>query len=213
VGGSEPQATPVSFNDAAVSAAPIKQKPKLIQLIVIGAALVVLIGASAAGFLLWKSNQLALETYKGEGYSLLVPSDYIESEEDGGVVFKEDVEEETTQSSVLVTAQEFGDITQEEFEEVKKDPEVKNIAKEILEQGSEDGEKIENVACTDTMSETQIVFTCSADMEKDDKKVKLHYRLVIDKNNGLGIVGVAVHDSDKNLEKKSQEIMDSFKFE
>lgn len=211
--------TPMSFNQSTLDPGTNKKK-MLVKFGVIGAAVLVILGAVIFGFLAWQNSQLTLETYEGDGYSILVPSDYIETEEDDGMRFVEDTDDKTSQSFVYTSVDSLDtELTQEEIDDGKT-----FFTKELLEESlqsdtfkgdadvTEDTD-VANFALETKDSESGRVISGTADIEKDGKKVAdLRIQLEVSKK-GASIVYVVAHVSDPALSKQSQAIIDSFEVE
>lgn len=194
------------------------KKQKIIKFGVIGGAIVVLLVAGILGFTMWKNNQIALETYEGDGYTMLVPVGYEESVEDDETVnFTEVSEDAGEQSVVSVGASVVPESATEEDIKQVKELFTEDKIKEALEGDNTDDVPLfkgaANIQLKTTDEDNKYVVSGTADIVEDGittGKIYLKFTLT-DKN--LSLVAVRADASDPGLDNKAQTIIDSLKFE
>lgn len=187
---------------------------KIVQFGVIGVAALVLLAAVVFGVSALRGGQLALETYEGDGYSVLVPTEYTQTEENNTVLFVEETDDDLSKSAVLVSAETSGTATQEEFDAFKKSLKDYDVEELIAGTQEDQDSKMTNITYDTTDTDGIFSYRGEADLEKDGEKVgKTYFLISLDKDYGLALVMIGAHSSDPALDKNAAKIIDSFEFQ
>lgn len=207
-----PPPTPLEFSGSNYSASQevvfeSNRKRKIANL-VISVCVLLAIGASIFGFVTWKNNRLRLETFSGDGYTILVPSGYKESEQFPFTGFAED-DDEATQSAVMVMMQKYEKVmTRDEFSKLTVAANEATIRQSMSATGA-GNITYGNVRIESDLKEGHNTYTGFADTIKDSEIIgKLYFKYSFSTTGATAVI-VAAHQSDPQVSKNAQKIIDS----
>ena len=178
-------------------------------------------GIAVLGLIIWVLiafvfNSIALESYKGEGYTILVPKDYKEDESLGSVSFVEpDSDDEDEQSQVVVGSTPTENI----LAYMKKDDAIE-LYDDMLDEdnftddlGFSDDSTVTNFKKEDVTHQGFDARKVTFDVEEDGKYIGSGYILLVFGDDAFYIVTVAAHSSDPGLNKAANKILDSLEID
>lgn len=213
--GSTPPATPPATSPApsgtwqpgapAPASGGNKKKMMLVVGVVVGLAVVAAIIFGAMKFFGGKS--IKLETFSNENFSLLVPVGY--KKEEGAVIAFQEPGDKDTQSAVLAQYEKMPETIEE-----SQLAEVRKLFKEQIQQSApsfvNSDEELKDLKVEDTTFKGQEGILITASIAKGGKVVGDLKMVAVINTEAIYIVGVGVHNSDKDLHKKVDTIINSF---
>lgn len=188
------------------------QKKKIPKwaIVAVGVAIIAVVAAALFGPKLLGGG-IALTTYKGDGYSALVPKAYTKEAQSDGVMFNEDDEIES-RSLVYVNGEQF----ETELSESERDQLVTYLEggfDTLLEQNISTSGSITNKNVDKTQYKGMEARRITATYEKDGREVgKIHALFVID-TKGIYALMVVASETDQDLQKSANKIIDSLEVE
>lgn len=216
-GGVPPQ-DPVGGGPTIFGAGPAPAPTKDNKLVILIAAIAG--GAVVLGLIVWVLiafvfNSIALETYKGDGYSVLVPKDYEKDESATSVTFKEPDADDDDQSQVSILSVPIKDaltvmdkddlvklyddmFSQDNLTEAagfSDESIVKNFNKETMKYQGHDARKI------------------TFDVERDGKRTGTGYVLLVFGDEAFYGIAIAAHASDPGVNKAANKILNSLEID
>lgn len=193
-----------------------KSNNRLIALIGIIVGGLVLIGGGIWLAISLLGSSVALETYEGDGYSILVPKDYTKDESSTSVTFEEPDEDSDTQSKVAVASYSIKSTLQYTTKDKLIETYDKSLSEESLSESgltSSSDNTIDNFKKETTTYQDFDARKISFDVKEDGKKVGEGHMLIVFGDESIYMVSVAAHSSDSGLQKAASKILDSFKID
>ncbi|OYX53791.1 hypothetical protein B7Y92_01730 [Candidatus Saccharibacteria bacterium 32-50-13] len=177
-------------------------------------------GLVAIGLIVWVLfafvfNSIALESYKGDNYSVLVPKEYEKEESASSVAFKEPDADSDEQSQMMVTSIPIKDA----LTVMSRADMVKLYDDAFSEDNLTDssGFSSSNAIANFTKDETEYqgfdARKITFDVEKDGKRSGSGHILVVFGDEAFYAVVVAAHTSDPALERAAGKILNSLEID
>ena len=221
-GGATPPSPPppadgsVAFGTGPASAPVPAGNKKLIAIVAAVAGGIAVLGLIVWVLIAFVFNSIALESYKGDGYTILVPKDYEEDEDLGSVSFVEpDADDEDEQSQVVIGSTPTENI----LAYMKKDDAIE-VYDDMLDEdnftdnlGFSDDSTVTNFKKEDVTHQGFEARKVTFDVEEDDKYIGSGYILLVFGDDAFYIVKVAAHLSDPGLNKAANKILDSLEID
>lgn len=195
--------------------APAKNNNKLITLIVAAVGGLVAIGLIVWVLFAFVFNSIALESYKGDNYSVLVPKEYEKEESASSVAFKEPDADSDEQSQMMVTSIPIKDAltVMSKADMIKLYDDA--FSEDNLSESS--GFSSSNTITNFTKDETEYqgfdARKISFDVEKDGKRSGSGHVLLVFADDAFYAVVVAAHTSDPALGKAAEKILNSLEID
>lgn len=184
-------------------------KKKLI-LAAIVVAVLLLLGAIVAILSFSLLASIKLKTYTNAKYSMQVPAEYKQEVNGDSVNFTEN-EPEKTRSEVMVYYADFPSTLTDDQAATIKDTlrnQLKSAADDLA---KDDAKKVEGLVVKETTFHAAPALQLTARVTEDGATVgKVTLVAVVDTQR-LYMIGVAAHNSDKGLQKKTDAVIDSFR--
>ncbi len=193
-----------------------KSKNKLIALIGIIVGGLVLLGGGIWLAISLLGSSVALETYEGDGYSILAPKDYTKDEASTSVTFEEPDEDSDTQSKVSVASYSIESTLKYTTKDKLIEMYDKTLSEENLSESgltSDSDNTIDNFKKETTTHQDFDARKISFDVKKDGKKVGEGHMLIVFGDDSIYMVSVAAHAGDPGLQKAASKILDSLKID
>ena len=206
----------MAFGTGPTSAPVPASNKKLIAIVAAIAGGIAVLGLIVWVLIAFVFNSIALEPYKGEGYTILVPKDYEEDEDLGSVSFVEpDSDDEDEQSQVVIGSTPTENI----LAYMKKDDAIE-FYDDMLDEdnftdnlGFSDDSTVTNFKKEDVTHQGFEARKVTFDVEEDGKYIGSGYILLVFGDDAFYIVTVAAHSSDAGLNKAANKILNSLEID
>ena len=192
------------------SPAPAKNN-KMVMLIAAIIGGIVVIGLVVWALFAFVFNSIALESYKGEGYSVLVPKGYEKTESTSSVAFKEPNADSNEQSQVMVTSIPIKSaLTVMSRSDIIKLYDDTFSEKTLSDNsGFSSSNTITNFKKDETTYQGLDARKITFDVEEDGKRSGTGHVLLVFGEDEFYAIIVAAHTSDGALEKAADKILNS----
>ncbi len=198
---------------------PAKGKGKLFTLIGIIVAGLLVLGVGVWALMTFVFGSIALETYKGDGYSILVPKDYTKDESGSSVTFKEKTDDKTSQSEVSIAASSIdgasGTMSKDDYiklyDQYMTEDAFKSSVNGLVSSSSK--KEFRNFKKDDTKFKGNDAREISIDGYEDGKKVGSVKMLVVFTDKTIYTVMVGAHVNDSGLQRATDKILNSLQIE